>query len=256
MVTKKDKTLAAAQKFLERGQLDKALAEFAKVVQEDPKDTRTWLKMAELMPSVARPTRRPRFISRPASSTPSKAFSRKRSRSTRTSSSCRPTTSRAFQAGGGLQATRAGLRRHPPVRDGGVCLPEDRTPDGGAGRVARDRRANPEQRGLAHQARRAGVQAGATDEAIQRVRARGRPAEGAGALRRVHAGRRAAAVPPARQPDRRARAGRSLHRSKQRAARAGQAAGLPEGGAARRRRTCRCWRARSSSWTSPRRCRC
>ena len=48
MVTKKDKTLAAAQKFLERGQLDKALAEFAKVVQEDPKDTRTWLKMAEL----------------------------------------------------------------------------------------------------------------------------------------------------------------------------------------------------------------
>ena len=48
MVTKKDKTLAAAQKFLERGQLDKALAEFAKVVQDDPKDTRTWLKMAEL----------------------------------------------------------------------------------------------------------------------------------------------------------------------------------------------------------------
>jgi len=48
VVTKKDKTLAAAQKFLERGQLDKALAEFAKVVQDDPKDTRTWLKMAEL----------------------------------------------------------------------------------------------------------------------------------------------------------------------------------------------------------------
>src|SRR5436190_20977487 len=48
VVTKKDKYLAAAQKFLERGQLDKALVEFAKVVQEDPKDTRTWLKMAEL----------------------------------------------------------------------------------------------------------------------------------------------------------------------------------------------------------------
>jgi tetratricopeptide (TPR) repeat protein len=48
VVTKKDKTLAAAQKFLERGQLDKALAEYAKVVQDDPKDTRTWLKMAEL----------------------------------------------------------------------------------------------------------------------------------------------------------------------------------------------------------------
>jgi tetratricopeptide (TPR) repeat protein len=48
VVTKKDKYLAAAQKFLDRGQLDKALAEFARVVQEDPKDTRTWLKMAEL----------------------------------------------------------------------------------------------------------------------------------------------------------------------------------------------------------------
>lgn len=48
MVGKKDKYLVAAQKFIERGQLDKALVEFAKVVQEDPKDTRTWLKMAEL----------------------------------------------------------------------------------------------------------------------------------------------------------------------------------------------------------------
>ncbi len=48
MVSKKDKYLAAAQKFLERGQIDKALAEFGKVVQEDPKDTRTWLKMGEL----------------------------------------------------------------------------------------------------------------------------------------------------------------------------------------------------------------
>lgn len=48
MVSKKDKYLATAQKFVERGQLDKALAEFAKVIQEDPKDTRTLLKMAEL----------------------------------------------------------------------------------------------------------------------------------------------------------------------------------------------------------------
>jgi tetratricopeptide (TPR) repeat protein len=48
LITKKDKHLAAAQKFLERGQQEKALAEFAGVVQEDPKDTRTWLKMAEI----------------------------------------------------------------------------------------------------------------------------------------------------------------------------------------------------------------
>lgn len=48
MVGKKEKYLVAAQKFIERGQLDKALAELTKVVQDDPKDTRTWLRMAEL----------------------------------------------------------------------------------------------------------------------------------------------------------------------------------------------------------------
>jgi tetratricopeptide (TPR) repeat protein len=48
VLTKKDKNLAAAQKFLERGQDHRALEEFARVVQEDPSDTRTWLKMAEI----------------------------------------------------------------------------------------------------------------------------------------------------------------------------------------------------------------
>jgi pilus assembly protein FimV len=48
VVTKKDKYLAAAQKFLERGALDKALAEFLRAVQEDAKDTRTWLRIAEI----------------------------------------------------------------------------------------------------------------------------------------------------------------------------------------------------------------
>jgi tetratricopeptide (TPR) repeat protein len=48
VLTKKDKYLAAAQKFLERGHDTRALEEFARVVQEDPADTRTWLKMAEI----------------------------------------------------------------------------------------------------------------------------------------------------------------------------------------------------------------
>ena len=48
MATNKEKALAAAQKFLERGQPDRALEEFARVVQEEPRDTRTWLKMAEI----------------------------------------------------------------------------------------------------------------------------------------------------------------------------------------------------------------
>jgi tetratricopeptide (TPR) repeat protein len=48
VLTKKDKHLAAAQKFLERGQPERALEEFARVVEEDPTDTRTRLKMAEI----------------------------------------------------------------------------------------------------------------------------------------------------------------------------------------------------------------
>jgi tetratricopeptide (TPR) repeat protein len=48
VLIKKDKHLAAAQKFLERGQEARALEEFARVVQEDANDTRTWLKMAEI----------------------------------------------------------------------------------------------------------------------------------------------------------------------------------------------------------------
>lgn len=48
MLNKKDKLLAAAQKFLERGSLDKALAEFQRAAQEDAKDTRTWLRIAEI----------------------------------------------------------------------------------------------------------------------------------------------------------------------------------------------------------------
>jgi len=48
VATNKEKALAAAQKYLERGQPDRALEEFARVVQEEPRDTRTWLKMAEI----------------------------------------------------------------------------------------------------------------------------------------------------------------------------------------------------------------
>jgi tetratricopeptide (TPR) repeat protein len=48
VVTKKDKHLASAQKYLERGSLEKALAEFQNAVKEDAKDTRTWLRMAEV----------------------------------------------------------------------------------------------------------------------------------------------------------------------------------------------------------------
>lgn len=48
-MSKKDKSLASAQKHLERGSLEKALADYQKAAEEDPKDTRVWLKVAELL---------------------------------------------------------------------------------------------------------------------------------------------------------------------------------------------------------------
>ncbi|HEV3032124.1 MAG TPA: tetratricopeptide repeat protein [Polyangia bacterium] len=48
MATNKEKALAAAQRYLEREQPDRALAEFARVVQDEPGDTRTLLRMAEI----------------------------------------------------------------------------------------------------------------------------------------------------------------------------------------------------------------
>src|SRR3990172_8510379 len=40
--------MEAAQKFVEKGQTDKAIKEYLKVVQEDPKDVRVWLKIGDL----------------------------------------------------------------------------------------------------------------------------------------------------------------------------------------------------------------
>ena len=50
MATKinKNKVIAAAQKFVQKGQYDKAIKEYAKIVEEDPRDVRIWLKIGDL----------------------------------------------------------------------------------------------------------------------------------------------------------------------------------------------------------------
>src|SRR5215470_1015552 len=48
MAINKNKAMEAAQKFVEKGQLDKAIKEYAKIVEEDPKDVRVWLKLGDL----------------------------------------------------------------------------------------------------------------------------------------------------------------------------------------------------------------
>jgi pilus assembly protein FimV len=44
----KDKVMDAARKYVEKNQLDKAVKEYLRVVQEDPKDVRVWLKIGDL----------------------------------------------------------------------------------------------------------------------------------------------------------------------------------------------------------------
>ncbi|HBQ18751.1 MAG TPA: hypothetical protein DEF51_49035, partial [Myxococcales bacterium] len=42
------KVLETAQKHLQKGNYDKAIVEFRKIVQSDPSDIRTWLKIGDL----------------------------------------------------------------------------------------------------------------------------------------------------------------------------------------------------------------
>ncbi len=49
MAINKDKILAAAQKFLQKGQIDKAIVEYQRLVEDDPKDVRNLLKVGDLL---------------------------------------------------------------------------------------------------------------------------------------------------------------------------------------------------------------
>lgn len=48
MAINRNKVIAVAQKYAEKGAYDKAIAEFLKVVKEEPDDVRTWLKVGDL----------------------------------------------------------------------------------------------------------------------------------------------------------------------------------------------------------------
>ncbi len=48
MAFNKDKAMEAARRAVEKGQLDKAVREYLKIVREDPKDVRVWLKVGDL----------------------------------------------------------------------------------------------------------------------------------------------------------------------------------------------------------------
>lgn len=44
----KNKIILAAQKYIQKGQVDKAIAEYLKIVKDDPKDIKTWLRIGDL----------------------------------------------------------------------------------------------------------------------------------------------------------------------------------------------------------------
>jgi tetratricopeptide (TPR) repeat protein len=48
MAINKNKVMEVAQKLVEKGQLDKAIKEYLKIVEEDAKDVRVWLKLGDL----------------------------------------------------------------------------------------------------------------------------------------------------------------------------------------------------------------
>lgn len=48
MAFNKNKVMDAARRYVEKGQLDKAIKEYNRVVKEDPKDVRVWLKIGDL----------------------------------------------------------------------------------------------------------------------------------------------------------------------------------------------------------------
>ncbi len=48
MAFNKNKVAEVARKYVEKGQLDKAIKEYLRVVREDPKDVRVWLKIGDL----------------------------------------------------------------------------------------------------------------------------------------------------------------------------------------------------------------
>ncbi len=48
MAFNKEKVMDAARKFVDKGQIDKAVKEYLRIVGEDPKDVRVWLKIGDL----------------------------------------------------------------------------------------------------------------------------------------------------------------------------------------------------------------
>ncbi len=48
MAFNKEKVMDAARKFVDKGQIDKAVKEYLRIVLEDPKDVRVWLKIGDL----------------------------------------------------------------------------------------------------------------------------------------------------------------------------------------------------------------
>lgn len=55
MAINKNKVIAAAQKYVQKGQFDKAIKEYRKIVEAEPEDVRTWLKIGDLQAKKGAP---------------------------------------------------------------------------------------------------------------------------------------------------------------------------------------------------------
>ena len=220
MVTKKDKFLASAQKLLERGSLDKALAEFLKAAQEDPKDTRTWLRIAEIHVKRGENTQATQVYLKTAELYVEQGFFQRAVAVYKNVLKLTPGAhGSAFQAGRRVQAARSLLGRRAAVRPRRLRLPACRPLERGHLRDRADRGDESRPGHVAGPPGRARRASGQQQRRRPRVRPRRRAAGGAGARRRLPPRRRAAARHPARQLRARPEAGlRHLERQNPRAA--------------------------------------
>ena len=161
MATNKEKLIAGAQKLVEKGQFDKAIKEYLKVVAEDDKDVRIWLKIGDLYAKMGKKPEATETYQKVAQFYSDQGFYLKAVAVYKQILKIDPRLVDVNQqAGGALQAARPVVGRDAAVRGGRGVLPPRRQDARSAGGAQADRRARSGDRRQSHQARRAVLEGG------------------------------------------------------------------------------------------------
>jgi len=142
VATNKDKLIAGAQKLVEKGQFEKAIKEYLKVVADDDKDVRIWLKIGDLYAKLSKKPEAAETYAKVAQFYSDQGFYLKAVAVYKQILKIEPRlVDREPQAGGAVQAARPVVGRDAAVRSGGGVLPSRRQDARRAGGAQADRRA-------------------------------------------------------------------------------------------------------------------